>query len=184
MQSNRERNIISAGWAPGLLALFFSISMQLSLSPVQITSAQITPTDAARAIDTTVFSSDTGISVDNQLTSSILGQSPINATLTNSSTIIQSAVLPSQLPVTPVSSVSSIDDGDDNDDDNNDANDDDDRNSSNDNNGDNDDNDGNDDDNDDDRTRSSSDNGDDNEDSNRQSISIQRSEGGVSVSVG
>lgn len=133
--------------------------MQLSLIPVQITSAQITPTDSASATDTTVFSSDTGIPVDNQLTYGILDETPNNATLSNSSSIIQSAVLPPQHPVTPVTPVSSIDDDDDNDD-------------------------GNDADNDDDRSRPSSDNGNGNDDSNMQSISIQRSEGGVSVSVG
>lgn len=118
--------------------------------------------------------SDTGISrEDNQSSSSTPAGTPKNATLINSSSIIQSAILPPQLPITPVSSASSIDDDDD---DSDDGNDDDDRTRSND------DDDDSDDGNDDDRTRTSVDD-DDNGDSDRRSIIIQ-SGGEVSVSAG
>lgn len=118
-------------------------------------SAQISPADSIKAIDTTE-PSDTGISKeDNQSSSGTpVGTPDASATLANSSSIIQSAVLPPQLPITPVSSTSNIDDDDDDSDDGND----------------------------DDRTSSSVDDDDNNDDSDRRSIIIQG--GGVSVSVG
>lgn len=173
MRGNIELNIIAAGWVLGLLGILVPVSMLTSLSSTQMISAQITPADSIKAIDMTALS-DTGISKEgNQSSSGIPVGTPNNATLANSSTIIQSAVLPPQLPITPVSSTSNIDDDDDGSDDD----DDDDRTRSND------DDDGSDDGNDDDDRTSSSVDDDDNDDSDRRSINIQ-SGGGVSVSVG
>jgi hypothetical protein len=172
MRGNIELNIIAAGWVLGLVGILVPVAMLTSLSPTQMISAQIIPADSIKAMDTTV-PSDTGISREgNQSSSGIPAGTPNNATLANSSSIIQSAVLPPQLPITSVSSTSNIDDDDD---DSDDGNDDDDRTRSND------DDDDSDDGNDDDRTSSSVDD-DDNDDSDRRSIIIQG--GGVSVSVG
>lgn len=194
MRGNIELNIIAAACVLGLLSILVSVAMLTSLSPTQMISAQITPADLIKAIDTTV-PSDTGISREgNQSSSGTPVGTPNNATLANSSSsIIQSAVLPPQLPITPVSSTSNIDDDDDDSDDGNDDDDDrtrsdDDDDGSDDANDDDDDrtssndvDDDSDDVNDDDRTSSSVDD-DDNDDSDRRSIIIQG--GGVSVSVG
>ncbi|MPZ06612.1 MAG: hypothetical protein GEU26_09385 [Nitrososphaeraceae archaeon] len=170
MHGNTELNIIAAGSVLGLLGILVSLSMQSSLSPIQNISAQITPADPFKAMDTTVPSETEILSEDNQSTSSTPVGTLQNATVANSSNIIQSAVLPPQLPIIPVSSTSNTDDDDDDEDE-------DDRTNSNGN-------DDNGDDDEDDRTNSNGndDNGDD--DSGRRSISIRSGGGGVSVSVG
>ena len=91
--------------------------MQSSLSPIQNISAQITPADPFKAVDTTVPSETEILSEDNQSTSSTPVGTLQNATVANSSNIIQSAVLPPQLPIIPVSSTSNTDDNDEDDDD-------------------------------------------------------------------
>jgi len=170
MHGNTELNIIAAGSVLGLLGILVSLSMQSTLSPIQNISAQITPADPFKAVDTTVPSETEILSEDNQSTSSTPVGTLQNATVANSSNIIQSAVLPPQLPIIPVSSTSNTDDNDEDDDD--------DRTNSNGN----DDND--EDDDDDDRTNSNGNDDNDEDDSDRRSISIRSGGGGVSVSIG
>lgn len=151
-----------------LLVTVMSPLMESRLNLLQNSFAQIMPATLPTEI---------GISSeDNQSasTSDVLQQ---NTSLVNSSNIIQSALLPSQIPITPVSSTSNTPDEDD-DDSNDDDNDNDKSKSSND-----DDND--DDDNNDDKTKSSNDDDDNDDDdraSNSRSVSIS-SGGGVSVSI-
>jgi hypothetical protein len=162
MYSKTKKNLLLVVPILVLLVTVMSPLMESRLNLLQNSFAQIMPA---------TLPAESGISSeDNQSasTSDVLQQ---NTSLVNSSNIIQSALLPSQIPITPVSSTSNIPDEDD--DDSDDDNDDDKTKSSND------------DDNDDDKTKSSNDDDDNDDDdraSNRRSVAIS-SGGGVSVSI-
>jgi hypothetical protein len=121
-----------------------------------------------------------GILAEDNQSASISDGIQQNTSLVNSSNIIQSALLPSQLPITPVSSTNNIYDDDDDDDD-------DDKTGSSDDDDDDDDDktrssDDDDDDDDDDKTRSSDDDDEGNV-SNGRSVSTSSGGGRVSVSI-
>jgi hypothetical protein len=116
-----------------------------------------------------------GILAEDNQSTSISDGIQQNTSLVNSSNIIQSALLPTQVPITPVSSTTYDQDDDDDDEtrssgDDDDDDDDETRSS------------GDDDDDDDDETRSSGDDDDGNV-SNGRSVSISSGGGGVSVSI-
>lgn len=154
-----------------LLVIVMSPLMESRLNLPQNSFAQIMPA---------TLPTERGISSEDNQSASTSNGLLQNTSLVNSSNIIQSALLPSQLPITPVSSTGNTDDNDNNDDTTDDGDNDDDRTTSSDEDDDSDDDDNN------DRTRSSEDDDDDDGDdvSNRQSISIGSGSGGVSVSVG
>ena len=153
MYSETKINLLSVVPILGLLLIVMSPLMESRLNLAENSFAQIMPATLPPEI---------GILAEDNQSTSISDGIQQNTSLVNSSNIIQSALLPTQVPITPVSSTT-YDQDDDDDDETRSSGDDDD---------------------DDDETRSSGDDDDDDGNvSNGRSVSISSGGGGVSVSI-
>jgi hypothetical protein len=128
MQNNMTLSMFATGSVLGLLAIFVSLLVHSPFSSVENSFAQITPAHQSGSGNTPVPAETEFLSDDIQSLNTPVEISQ-NATLNNSSSIVQSALIPSQLPITPVSaSISQASNDDEND--NNDKDDHDDKSSS------------------------------------------------------